>query len=208
MVIKMAEMNLENKNTVEGKPGMEMEYASLRDEILQLQQKRDDYTRFAYTVIAAIWTVAFAIENAYVVLLGMFILMPIAIRVTDVLYSSGNIAAYISVFIESECSAKWETLNYEYRKEYKRQKKAIFRYISARSDFVMLQILNTLIFWAYRKTPPFNNMLLDHMIILIQLLIILFTCYQCHRSAVADVKREENIQKWQNLKSKLDGEEK
>lgn len=177
MVIKMAEMNLENKNTVEGKPGMEMEYASLRDEILQLQQKRDDYTRFAYTVIAAIWTVAFAIENIYVILLGMFILMPIAIRVTDVLYSSGNIAAYISVFIESECSAKWETLNYEYRKEYKRQKKAIFRYISARSDFVMLQILNTLIFGAYRKTPPFNNMPLDHMIILIQLLIILFTCY-------------------------------
>lgn len=203
----MAEMNLENK-IQEGRPGVEMEYATLRDEILKLQQKRDDYTRFAYTVIAVIWTAAFAIENAYVVLLGMFILMPIAIRVTDVLYSSGNIAAYISVFIESECSAKWETLNYQYRKEYKGQNKAKFRYISARSDFVMLQILNVLIFWAYRKTPPFENVLFDHVIIGAQLLIIIFMCYQCHRSAVADVKREENIKNWKNLKSKLEGEEK
>ena len=69
---------------------MEQEYATLRDE----------YTRFAYTVIAAIWTAAFAIENAYVVLLGMFILMQIAVRITDILYSSGNIAAYLSVFMK------------------------------------------------------------------------------------------------------------
>lgn len=187
---------------------MEMEYATLRDEILKLQQKRDEYTRFAYTVIAAIWTAAFAIENAYIVLLGMFILMPIAIRVTDVLYSAGNIAAYISVFIEGECSAKWETLNYQYRKEFKGRNKEKLRYISARSDFVMLQILNVLIFWTYRKTPPFENLLLDHVIVLVQLLIVLFTCYQCHRSTVADIKREENIKNWQSLKSKLEGEEK
>ena len=95
---------------------MEREYATLREEILHLMQKRDEYTRFAYTVIAAIWTAAFAIENAYVVLLGMFILMPIAVRVTDILYSSGNIAAYLSVFHESKGSAMWETLNYEYRR--------------------------------------------------------------------------------------------
>ena len=185
---------------------MEREYATLREEILHLMQKRDDYTRFAYTVIAAIWTAAFAIENAYVVLLGMFILMPIAIRVTDILYSSGNIAAYLSVFVEDEIGAKWETLNYQYRKEYKGHNKAKFHYISARSDFVMLQIINVLIFWIYRKTPPFEDLLLDHVIALIQLLIILFTCYQCHRSTVADIKREENIDKWQKLKSKMEGE--
>lgn len=186
---------------------MEMEYATLRDEILKLLQKRDDYTRFAYTVIAAIWTAAFAIENAYVVFLGMFILVPIAIRVTDVLYSMGNIAAYLSVFVESEIGAKWETLNFQYRKEYKGQNNAKFRYLSARSDFVMLQILNVLVFWIYRKTPPFENLLLDHVIIVVQLLIIIFTCYQCHRSAVADVKREENTQNWQALKSKLEEKE-
>lgn len=179
---------------------MEMEYATLRDEILQLMQKRDEYTRFAYTVIAAIWTAAFAIENAYVVLLGMFILLPIAIRVTDVLYSSGNIAAYLSVFHESVDGAKWETLNYQYRKKHKRQNKTMFRYISARSDFVMLQILNTLIFWLYRKSPMFEHLAFDIMIIVIQLMIIIFTCYQCRRSAVADIKREENIQNWKKLK--------
>ena len=104
---------------------METEYATLRDEILQLMQKRDEYTRFAYTVIAAIWTAAFAINNAYVVLLGMFILLPIAIRVTDILYSSGNIAAYLSVFHEGKDGPKWETMNYEYRKKHKRKKKNI-----------------------------------------------------------------------------------
>lgn len=187
---------------------MEMEYATLRDEILQLMQKRDEYTRFAYTVIAAIWTAAFAIKNAYVVLLGMFILLPIAIRVTDILYSSGNIAAYLSVFHESQSNAKWETLNYQYRKLYNRKNNVIFRYIWGRADFVMLQILNAAIFWIYRKTPPFDNLLLDHVIVGTQFLIILFTCYQCHRSAVADIKREDNIDKWQKLKSKMEGEEK
>lgn len=187
---------------------METEYTTLRDEILQLMQKRDEYTRFAYTVIAAIWTAAFAIENAYVVLLGMFILIPITIRVTDILYSSGNIAAYLSVFHESKTGAKWETMNYQYRKEYKRQNKTKFRYISARSDFVMLQILNTLIFWLYRNPPMFTYLAFDITIIVVQLLIILFTCYQCHRSAVADIMREDNIIKWQKIKSKMELEEK
>ena len=99
-----------------------MEYATLREEILQLMQKRDEYTRFAYIVTTAIWTAAFAIENAYIVLLGMFILIPITIRVTDIIYSSGYIAAYLSVFHESKSEAKWEMLNYEYRRKHKRNR--------------------------------------------------------------------------------------
>ena len=187
---------------------METEYNTLRDEILQLLQKRDEYTRFAYTVIAAIWTAAFAIENAYVVLLGMFILMPIAIRVTDAIYSAGNIAAYLSVFLESKMDIKWETLNYEYRKAHNRKRKVMLRYISGRADFVMLQSLNALIFWIYRGTPPFENLLFDSMVIVVQLLIILSACYQCYRSAVVDTKREENIKNWQEFKRNLEGGEK
>ena len=72
----------------------------------------------------------------------------------------------------------------------------------------MLQILNAAIFWTYQKTTTFENLLLDHVIVLVQLLIILFTCYQCHRSAVADIKREDNINKWKKIKSKLEEEEK
>ena len=187
---------------------MEREYATLREEILHLMQKRDEYTRFAYTVIAAIWTAAFAIENAYVVLLGMFILMPIAVRVTDILYSSGNIAAYLSVFHESKGSAMWETLNYEYRREHNRKRKVTARYLLGRSDFLMLQILNVAIFWIYRNRPIFTYFAFDIAIIAAQLLIILFTCYQCYRSAVADIKREDNINKWQKIKSKLEEREK
>lgn len=185
---------------------METEYTTLRNEILQLMQKRDEYTRFAYTVIAAIWTAAFAIENAYVVLLGMFILMPIAVRVTDILYSSGNIAAYLSVFHESETGAKWETLNYQYRKEHNRNHNTIIRYVLGRADFVMLQVLNAVIFWIYRNPPMFTYLEFDISIIVVQLLIILFTCYQCYRSAVADIKREDNIKKWKNIKRKLEEE--
>ncbi len=184
---------------------MEMEYATLRDEILKLMQKRDDYTRFAYTVIAAIWTAAFAIENAYVVLLGMFILMPISVRVTDILYSSGNIAAYLSVFHESKDGAMWETLNYEYRREHNRNRKVIVRYLCGRSDFLMLQALNAVIFWIYRDPSMFAYLAFDIVIIAVQLLIILFTCYQCYCSSVADIKREDNINKWQKIKSKMEG---
>ena len=49
---------------------MEREYTTLREEILQLMQKRDEYTRFAYTVIAAIWTAAFAIKMHMLSCLG------------------------------------------------------------------------------------------------------------------------------------------
>ena len=187
---------------------MEMEYATLRDEILKLMQKRDDYTRFAYTVIAAIWTAAFAIGNAYVVLLGMFILLPIAVRVTDALYSSGYIAAYLSVFHESIDGANWETLNYQYRKEHNRSHNVIFRYIWGRADFVMLQTLNTMIFWIYRKEQPFEHLIFDIIVIGLQALVFMLTCYQCYRSAVADIRREKNINNWQKIKNKLEGEEK
>ena len=187
---------------------MEKEYTALRDEILKLMQKRDDYTRFAYTVIAAIWTAAFAVENAYVVFLGMFILMPIAVRVTDILYSSGHIAAYLSVFHEKKEGPMWETLNYKYRKAHNRSHNVIFRYVSGRADFVMLQALNTAIFWIYRKVPPFENVLLDHVIVLVQMILISATAYQCCRSAVANIKRESNIKNWQDIKIKLEEEEK
>lgn len=134
--------------------------------------------------------------------------MPISVRVTDILYSSSNIAAYLSVFHESKNGAKWETLNYQYRKEHNRKHNVIRRYIWGRADFVMLQMLNAAIFWIYRKTPPFENLLLDHIIVLVQLLIILFTCYQCYRSAVADKRREKNIENWKNIKHRLEeGEE-
>ncbi|MBQ8620742.1 MAG: hypothetical protein IJ422_00325 [Oscillospiraceae bacterium] len=147
---------------------MVKEYATLREEILYLIQKRDEYTRFAYTVIAAIWTASFAIENAYVVLLGMFILMPIAVRVTDILYSSGNIAAYLSVFHECKGGAMWETLNYEYRREHNRNRKVIVRYLWGRSDFLMLQALNAVIFWIYRGPPMFTYLAFDIAIIVAQ----------------------------------------
>ena len=182
---------------------MEKEYVTLREEILQLMQKRDEYTRYAYTAAAAIWTAAFTIKNAYLVFLGMFILMPIAVRVTDILYSSGNIAAYLSVFHESKTGAKWETLNYQYRKKYNRKHNVILRYILGRADFVMLQGLNVAIFWLYRKEKPFENLVRDITIIVIQSLIILFTCYQCYRSAVADIKREENIKNWKRIKRRI-----
>ncbi len=185
---------------------MEKEYATLREEILHLLQKRDDYTRFAYTVIAAIWTAAFAIENSYVVLLGMFILMPISVRVTDVLYSSGNIAAYLSVFHEYKDGPMWETLNYEYRRKNKRTLKVIARYLLGRSDFLMLQVLNAVIFWIYRDVPMFTYLAFDIGIIVAQVLIILYTSYQCYRSAAADIKREDNINKWKEIKSKTEGE--
>ncbi len=185
---------------------MEKEYATLREEILHLQQKRDDYTRFAYTVIAAIWTAAFAIKNAYIVLLGMFILMPISVRVTDILYSSGNIAAYLSVFHESKDGPMWETLNYEYRKEHKRNPKTIARYILGRSDFLTLQVLNAVIFWFYRGQPMGTYLAFDIAIIVAQLLVILYTCYQCYRSSVADFKRQDNIDKWQKVKSEAEAE--
>lgn len=189
---------------------MELEYTTLREEILQLMQKRDEYTRFAYTATAAIWTAASAVENAYIVLLGMFILMPIAVRVTDILYSSGYIAAYLSVFHESKSKtdAKWETLNYEYRKEHNRKHNVMLRYISGRMDFVMLQVLNVGIFWVYRNAQLFEHSEFDGVIIVIQFLIILFTYYQCCRSAVADKKRDKIIDNWKNIKRKLEGGEK
>lgn len=186
---------------------MEAEYNALRNEILSLMQKRDEYTRFAYTVMAAIWTAAFAIENAYIVMLGMLVLIPITIRVTDVLYSSGNVAAYISVFHESKTDAKWETLNYRYRTRNKKQGKAAFMYVTARADFVMLQAIDILIFWLYRNEVIFESLTLDIAIIAMQSFVVVFTCYQCHRSAVADIKREENIKKWIEIKSEMERKE-
>ncbi len=184
---------------------MDKEYDTLREEILFLQQKRDEYTRFAYTVMAAIWTAAFAIENAYIVLLGMFILMPISVRVTDILYSSGNIAAYLSVFHESKAGPMWETLNYEYRRKHKRNPKVITRYLLGRSDFLMLQVLNAVIFWFYRGQPMGTYSVFDIVTIVVQILVVLYTCYQCYRSSVADIKRKDNLNKWHKIKSEMEG---
>lgn len=179
---------------------MEKEYVTLREEILGLLQKRDDYTRFAYTIVAAIWTASYAVENAYIVFLGMFILMPIAVRVTDAAYSSTYISAYLSVFHESKSDAKWETMNERYREKHKRNGTAIARYLGGRADFVMLQLLNAVIFWIYRKEPILTYLILDIIILIIQLLLILFACYQCYRSSVVDRKRADNIKYWEEIK--------
>lgn len=179
---------------------MELEYQCLREEIMLLMQKRDEYTRFAYTAIAAIWAVAMGIENAYIVLLGMIILIPISIRVTDVLYSSGHISAYMSVFLESNIEAKWETNNYEYHKRFKRNNKNIFRYIFGRMDFVILQCMNTFIFWIYRNERIFSNVRFDVALLIGQIAVIVFAIYLCHYSAMSDFNREKDIHRWKMLK--------
>lgn len=80
-------------------------------------------------------------------------------------------------------------------------------YISARADFVMLQAIDVLIFWLYRDEVIFENLTLDIAIIATQFFIIVFTCYQCHRSAIADIKREENIKKWMEIKNEMERKE-
>lgn len=84
----------------------------------------------------------------------------------------------------------------------------VVRYLWGRSDFLMLQVINVAIFGIYRNQPIFTYFAFDISIIMAQLLIILFTCYQCYRSYVADIKREDNINKWQKIKSKLEEVEK
>lgn len=185
---------------------MEKEYESLRNEILSLMQKRDEYTLFAYTVTVAIWTAGFAIENAYIIFLGMFILVPIAVRVTDALYSSMRLAAYLSVFHEDRGEAKWETRNYTLRKIRKQDSKTILRYMLGRADFVLLEMMNAVIFWSYRGLPTFECTEKDVVLLAIQLLLIIIVILQCYRSAQVDRRRKNAIGDWKTLKKEEDKE--
>lgn len=82
--------------------------------------RQDTYTNYAYVLVAAVWALAFSVQNEWIALIPLFVLIPICLRISDCRYSIAFLASYIKVFLESEEDLGWQTMHVKYYKNNKR----------------------------------------------------------------------------------------
>ena len=78
------------------------DYDNLREEILYSRKAQDTFTMFLYTSVITILGFAFELQNLYLFLLPIIIIVPVAIKVADYRRTIAYIAAYMIVFLEND----------------------------------------------------------------------------------------------------------
>ena len=117
------------------------DYDNLREEILYSRKAQDTFTMFLYTSVITILGFAFELQNLYLFLLPIIIIVPVAIKVADYRRTIAYIAAYMIVFLENDYN-KWETDNFEFSKIYPR--KGMEKLMEGRTSFVIAHRLSTI----------------------------------------------------------------
>jgi len=146
------------------------EYKMHREEIMYLMKKRDSFLTYAYTVMAAIWSIAFTKNSGWLVFWGMSLLVVFALKNLDLAKSLMRLSAYLSECLEPHLDIKWETLNEKYHEEAKKDNKAKARrtFLLGRLDFIILQGVNIFIFWFFEFELIFQNITLAIVVMIVQ----------------------------------------
>lgn len=93
------------------------EYRSLREEIIQRQQRREQVFNFVLTAVVAIFGFSVQLQNPY---LPLFALLPLLFGKVQIAHISNGLdraATYIRLALEPGAGLRWETLSYEFRRQ-------------------------------------------------------------------------------------------
>jgi len=126
-------------------------YQNLREEIMFNIGKQDVYIVAACTAAIALWTIALNKPNSWIALIAMIVLFPISLRVCDCRYSTAFLSAYIAIFIEQKNTSGWEYAREVYYDNNKRIFSSNAIYLVSKYTFVLLSIVNTVMFWKIRN---------------------------------------------------------
>ena len=182
------------------------EYKMHREEIMYLMKKRDSFLTYAYTTMAAIWSISFTTDIGWITFFGMSLLVVFALKNLDLAKSLMRLSAYLSECLEPHLDIKWETLNTEYHSENDDKEKATFHFLLGRLDFIILQIVNVCVFWVIEHEYVFTNSILSIVIIIAQILIFLYQIRIAYKDSKTSKYKSDAINKWKKVLAKEIGD--
>lgn len=109
------EDNQKNEDSlVDDCKGYELEYAAIRDEVLNLFSTRDHLEATMYTVCIAIIGLRIVLSTDLVVALLFMVIIPFQTFINDKFYLLARCGAYINIFIEPNINhLQWEGIVHE-----------------------------------------------------------------------------------------------
>lgn len=106
------------------------EYMTLREELLQHQERRLPILGVALTVAVGLCGTALELTNPYLPLGALFLLFSARIQLAETQYGVQRIAAYVRVMHEeNNDELNWETGSYKIRKDSARKKSPLWRIV-------------------------------------------------------------------------------
>lgn len=146
------------------------EYKMLREELVNKMNKQDHLTQFTYTTFLAVWSIALTVDNEWIVMVSLLMIVPISLRIVKFRKDCAFLGAYMSVFLEKALSIKWESNNRIYYNKYPRNKEQRMFYWFSKLDFVIIVIISSILFWLMR----INNFIVINKVITILLFVFQF----------------------------------
>lgn len=99
----------------------QIEYETLREEVLYAMQAIKNYRSLLYTIVVAMLAFAFDKNKSILFLVPFVAIIPIYLLAMHQIDSTLRIGAYIYVFLEPGTDCKWETRLHKYDQLHKKQ---------------------------------------------------------------------------------------
>lgn len=132
------------------------DYENLREEIMYSRKAQDNYAIFLYTTVVTILGFAFQLQNYYLCLLPIVIIIPVCIKIADYRRTIAYLATYMIAFLEKDIY-KWETDNFKFSNKFPRKGLERFIHILENYDAFILNVICTLIFVVSVIHNSFNS---------------------------------------------------
>ena len=177
------------------------EYKILREEQMDKLKTQERLTQLCYTIVLAIWTAAFTIENEWVLLFALLIIVPISVRVLKSRMDSAFLAAYMAICLEPKLNINWETNNAKYCNTYYRDKELTNFHVLTQLEFVFLSTITSVLFWMMRggNLVILNNHIIAIIVILLQLTIVIFELIIVRQFYKYKEHRNEYMRRWKKV---------
>ncbi len=133
-------------------------YQVLRDEMVFLMQRYDNYHIAAYTVCVALWSLAITEKSAWLTLIPLIIMLPISLRMCECRYVIEKLGTYLSVCVEDKRVYSWEYMKNKLETAKKKnnsrfRSKHSFIYNISKFSLVFLCIISSGLFWCIEGAP-------------------------------------------------------
>lgn len=176
-------------------------YFSLRDEINYNQNQENEMTRFAYTVIVAVFGTALTVKNKWITLLSLVIIIPISFRVARYRDSIAYISTYMKVFLEPELEFKWEHDHDIYSEKYRSSYFSKFLYFVSRADFLFLTVIGIAIFWIQNQGIHLKDLSWTIILIIFQIIMIIIEIILFNKFSNIPNLKKSKIENWKKIHS-------
>ncbi len=177
----------------------------LRDEITWRLKAVDTLETFTYTIFVNILGVALTTNILELLLISYVVIVPITLKVANHKYSAGYIAVYMNTFLgnnNEENNFKWERLHMKYYEINKRILKEKLIYYGSSTEYVLMVLLTTLIFWMkyFYKSDLRFSVLQMHGYIFLQTIVIILVIYVTIRHMNFQKTKPTLILNWNKVK--------